>query len=85
LNEQATDFRDKGFPEPTEHYNVVIQKPVESTGRKNQGYDDWANLHILLDDNRQPIYAFCKNRPKLAVDLTASESLQPEGPGYESP
>jgi hypothetical protein len=81
LNEKARDFRDKGFPEPTEHYNVVIQRPEKQKGR----YQNWANLHILLDDNRQPIYAFCKNRPKLAVDLTASESLQPDGLEYESP
>jgi hypothetical protein len=80
LNEDAEKFPDKGFPEPTEHYNVVIQKFT-----RKDGYQDWSNLHILLDDNRQPIYAFCKNRPKLAVDLTASESLQPDGPGYESP
>jgi hypothetical protein len=77
FGEQASTFTNRGVHEATDHYNVEIQKFIETKTNGKHNYDNnYINMHILLDQQHQPFRAFCTGKSKFRFDSRLTPNQQ---------
>lgn len=59
----------KDYPAPVDHYNINIEIHASNSTRPGK-FILQENVHIVIDENLQPIDVFLKDKTRLGIDFS---------------